>query len=112
MRDRICQDLNLQLEYLDVYKLFAETYGVWGNPHDLSDEFSALMANESDITRAYIYARALWEIEKGIISLQVEARARTYLQRNNYSNLIVLCGPSDSGKANWVAGHCGDYLLI
>ncbi|PHS12945.1 MAG: hypothetical protein COA86_17830 [Kangiella sp.] len=112
MRGRICQDLNLQLEYLDEFKMFAEEYGVWSFPHDLKDEFLNLFKDESIQEKNYVYSYALYEIENNLISLPVEAIARSFEHKRNYSNLIVLCGPSGSGKSTWVERNCEDFALI
>jgi len=112
MRGRICADLNKQLEYLDEFKMFAEEYGIWSAPHDLTDEFSVLFTTENESEKDYIYAQALYEMEKSIISLPVEAIARSFEHKIQYSNLVVLCGPSGSGKSTWVKKNCEGFILI
>ncbi|TQV81072.1 AAA family ATPase [Aliikangiella coralliicola] len=112
MRGRICSDLSTQLDYLDEFRMFAEEYDVWGKTHNLKSELLNLFANENESEKAYIYSRALYEIEKEIISLPVEAMARSFTHKARYSNLIVLCGPSGSGKSTWVQRNCEDFTLI
>ncbi|WP_444997399.1 AAA family ATPase [Aliikangiella sp. IMCC44359] len=116
MRGRICADLTSQLTYLEEFKMFAEEYKVWNASHDLKNEFLNLFDNESNIEcereKEYIYAHALYEIEKNIISMPVEAFARTFNNRRDYANLIILCGPSGSGKSTWTKSYCQDFVLI
>ncbi len=112
MRGRVCQDVESQLEHLELFKMFAEDYGVWQEPHNLKESLSTLIELENEPAKDYIYATALSEIEKSVIALPVEALARSYAYKNDHAKLVVLCGPSGSGKSNWVARHCRDYVLI
>ncbi|PCK08022.1 MAG: hypothetical protein COA42_11295 [Alteromonadaceae bacterium] len=114
MKGRICEDLHEQLSLLDEFKLFSEEYGVWGNTAEQS--ISALLAplisdlNESE--QAYVYGYAQYELERDTITIVEEAIAKTYPHRSAYSDLVILCGPSGSGKSSWIKQNIPQHRII
>lgn len=112
MLGRDCPDKEVQIGYLEEFKMFAEEYGVWERPHELGDSISGLLSSESKDARAYIHSHALYEIENGLITMPEEAIARAYSSKDNYSNLFLLCGPSGSGKSTWIEKNCEDFNLV
>jgi len=112
MRGRTCPDLKKQLDYLDEFRLFAEEYEVWGKSLEVRsviiDQIGKLPVSMQD----YVYAGALYELEKGKINMPEEAIATTYQHREEHPHLVILCGPSGSGKSSWIAEHYPDYDLV
>ena len=51
-------------------------------------------------------------MESGKISMPQEAIATTYQHRENHPHLIVLCGPSGSGKSSWLVTNHTGYTVI
>ena len=112
MRGRICPDLDKQLLYLDEFRLFAEEYGVWGKPLDIRDSLAPQIADLPSATQEYVYARGLAELENGKIHMAEEAIFTTYEHREEHPHLVVMSGPSGSGKSSWIAKNYPGYVLV
>ena len=112
MCGRTCPDVDVQLEYLEEFKMFAEEYGVWQTPHAIEGTFLKSLNEDNAVSKAYIYSYALYEVENNLITMPEEAIPRTFSYKRNYSNLVVLCGPSGSGKSTWIKQNCADFDLV
>ena len=112
MTGRICPDPKQQLQNLEEFKLFAEEYGLWGNTLDVRSTLKPHLDTLDSTTRDYVYAHALYQLESGKISQPDEALATTYQHRKHHSHLVVMCGPSGSGKSSWMANHYPDYAVV
>lgn len=112
IRGRICPDPELQLQYLEEFRMFAEDYGVWGKSLQPLPELTDSIVQLSSTTRDYVYAHALYQLESGKINLAEEAIGTTYEHRNDHAHLVVLCGPSGSGKTSWYKKYLSGYRLI
>lgn len=114
MKGRICDDLHEQLSILDEFKLFSEEYGVWNKTAE--KQITALLApllpklNKNE--QHYIYGYAQYELERDTITMVEEAIAKTYSHRSAYSDLIILCGPSGSGKSSWIKQNIPQHRVI
>jgi len=111
MRGRICPDRHIQLQYLDEFKMFAQEYGVWNSAY-FPNELIPLISDESKQARRFILMSAITDMQASAISMPEEAIARCYPHKNRYSHLVVLCGPSGSGKSSYAARHYKDYACI
>lgn len=112
MRGRTCPDLKAQLDHLDEFRLFAEEYNIWGASLDVRSALVNQVSNLPSFVQDYVYARALYELEKGKISMPEEAIATTYQHREEHSHLVIMCGPSGSGKSSWIAQNYPEYDLV
>ena len=112
IRGRICSDVKTQVGYLEEFRLFAEDYSVWGIPLDVRTTLAPLIDHLPSHSREYVHAHAISQMESGKIFLPEEAISTTYENKENYSHLIVLCGPSGSGKSSWYAQNASEYELI
>lgn len=114
MKGRICEDLPGQLSLLDEFKLFSEEYGVWGKSAEqsITSQLEPLISDLSESEQHYIYGYAQYELERDTISMVEEAISKTYSQRSAYSDFIVLCGPSGSGKSSWVKQNAPQHRII
>ncbi len=112
MRGRICPDLNKQLSILDEFKMFAEDYDLWKHSYQLYRDIEPIVSGATDSVQQYVYSRALRGMKKNFIYMPEEALAQAYQHKDHYSKLVVLCGPSGSGKSSWVACHCQGYELV
>lgn len=115
MRGRICEDRQEQIEYIDLFRLYAQDSEIWngGAPHLKWKPFidDALSEFDEEL-RQLTFATALRDAEAGTISTPEEAIARSYRFREGFSNLVVLCGPSGSGKTTWALQNLEGYGLI
>jgi len=112
MKGRICPDLPKQLTILEEYRMFTEDYGLWQKPFNLEASLLPLVKNDSEAAQQYVNSHAIRGLEQGFISQPEEALAKAYQDRNAYSNLVVLCGPSGVGKSTWITRNCHDYQVI
>jgi predicted kinase len=114
MTGRICPNLDQQLLYLDEFRLFAEEYSSWGQSLEekIKTTLTPHLQSLPEATKAYVYAHALYEMEQGGITMPEEALATTYQHREEHPHLVIMCGPSGSGKSSWIASHYPDYTLV
>lgn len=104
VRGRICDDPEEQLELLELFRLGAEEAGVWGQePYDgWREVIDEQMEGYDQPTRQFVLAQAIRNAESGTIVTPHEEVARSYGYRDSYPELILLCGPSASGKSTWI----------
>lgn len=115
MLGRTCSDLQQQLDMVEMFRMFAEEYGAWGNttPHAAwRNTLDEQLADEPEIWRTYVEAKAIWEREAGLIHTPEEAISRSYNVKEGYSHLVLLCGPSGSGKSTWIQRNLPDYHIV
>ena len=114
MRGRICPDLQTQLSYLDEFRLFCEEYDVWGKTYEfaLKEALLPLLENCSSKEKKYTYAHAIHAFERDEIFVIEEAIAKAYANRVAHPELVILCGPSGSGKSSWISENVQKYQLI
>lgn len=115
MVGRACQDKQKQIEYIELFKLFSEEYGVWPNrsPYQGWEKIIAeKFPRYDDKTRRFILMSIIKDIEAGTITMLEEGIARSYSLNEHFSELIILSGPSGSGKSTWAKKHLPDYEII
>lgn len=117
MRGRLSPDKAKQIEYIDLFRLFAEEYGLWQcSPERIYAEWEAFIEEEladyPQKARQLVLANAIRDAEAGQIFTPHEAIARSYAYRDAFAELVVLCGPSGAGKSSWVATHLPDYHVV
>ncbi|WP_084571374.1 AAA family ATPase [Deinococcus misasensis] len=106
IRGRWASDLEDQLQWLDLFKLQCEEYGLWDE-----DPHQAWLEPIRD-QEAYVQQSAILDYEEGRIFSPEEAISRSYLWRNRPSELTVLCGLSGSGKSTWIKENHPDTQVI
>lgn len=119
MRGRTCADRSEQIEYIDLFRLFAEEYGVYHaqkSARSLYADWWEYIANELDAfdekTREFVFARAVCDAEAGAIFTPQEAIAKSYTYRDAFAELVVLCGPSGSGKTTWARENLPAHHVV
>ncbi|CDZ80645.1 polynucleotide kinase [Candidatus Rubidus massiliensis] len=112
---RICKDLQNQCDYIELFRLYCEEYGVWRKdyPYEkwqqfFKEELAHLPSQSLDAILGY----AIQDFEKGLIFTPEEAIARRYSYLQSFPQLIILCGPSGSGKSTWIENHLKDWHVI
>lgn len=115
MRGRICADRVKQLEVMEEFKMFAQEYGLWRclQPYALlAQPLNTQLEELSKPEQDYVLLNAIYEFEQNHIFQLEEALGKTFEHRGQYSHLVVLYGPSGSGKSSWIARHLPDYELV
>lgn len=119
MRGRTCDDKAQQLEYVDLFGLFAEEHGVYHPRHTARrlyaswwDHICDALGDFDETTREFVFARAVRSAEAGEIYTPEEAVARSYGYRDAYAELVVLCGPSGSGKTSWARQNLPEHHVV
>lgn len=113
IRGRICADPTEQLETVDLFRLEAESMGYWENdPYAgwldrIENEFEITAPEES----SYVFDAAKHLFENGEIQTLEEAIGKTWDTRSSHGRLIILCGPSGSGKSRWIQNHDSDRVV-
>ncbi|MBA3533583.1 MAG: AAA family ATPase [Ardenticatenales bacterium] len=115
MRGRDAPDISYQLDLIEMFRLYAEEFGLWGNPDPYAewrDTINEVLAERDEETQSYVLGRAIHEAEAGLIMTPHEAIARAYGHLNSFPTLVVTCGPSGSGKSSWIEAHLPDYQVV
>ena len=115
MLGRTCRDKQIQIEYIDLFRLFAEEYGVWkvSDPYrHWLDFFEAELAGFDEDTRDLVFGNAIRDAEAGKIFTPEEALAKSYQYRDSFPRLVVMCGPSGAGKSSWIHKNIPDYEIV
>jgi predicted kinase len=106
LRGRICPDLEAQLEIMDLFRLRCEELGIWGKSDPWEDWASAVYAAFPDRSPAFqrhAVQQTVLDAEAGRIQSVEEGIARAWQLKDPAPQLIMLWGPSGSGKSEWIA---------
>ena len=116
IRGRECKDKAQQLEYVEMYGLFAQEYQAWerfGAEYQAWKEyFNRELADWDRDTRDLIFSNAISRWEAGKIFFPESEIARSYSYRESFPQVIVTFGVSGSGKSTWIAKNLPDYTVI
>ncbi|ULH17086.1 AAA family ATPase (plasmid) [Deinococcus sp. KNUC1210] len=114
-RGRLSADRTSRLEDLELFRLQAEDYGLWNEADPCADweahlqtALSAAPVSQLDLT----LQRGILDFEAGLIQTPEEAISRSYPARAGFPELVVMCGPSGSGKSSWIAEHLPDHTVV
>ncbi|WP_027481042.1 AAA family ATPase [Deinococcus pimensis] len=114
-RGRVAADRTSRLEDLELFRLGAEEFGVWGGGDPYAawrDVIDARLRSFSPEYRALVLGQGVLAYEDGLIRTPEEAIARGYAARAGFARLVVTCGPSGSGKSAWVAERLPDFDVV
>ncbi len=116
IRGRECKDKEQQLEYVEMYGLFAQEYKAWkrfGAEYQAwQNYFNQELAEYDQDTRNLVFSNAINRWEAGIIFSPEEEIARSYSYRNSFPRVVLTFGISGSGKSTWIAQNVPDYKVI
>jgi len=114
-RGRIAADRASKLEDLDLFRLGAEEFGVWGGDDPYAawrDVIDAELRAFAPEYRSLVFGQGVLAYEDGLIQTPEEAIARGYPARAGFAQLVVTCGPSGSGKSAWVAECLPEFDVV
>lgn len=116
MRGRTCRDRDLAIEQIDMYRMFAEDYGAFcrGGEHagEWRDRLTDSMEAYPSAAKDLVLATAQRDLETGQIQSVEEAVARSFGHRDTFGELVVLVGPSGSGKSSFVKKWLEGYDVV
>lgn len=105
MKGRECSDKELQLSYLEEFKMFCDEYNCFKTTSCIIGELSMLLrANfkfngEDDLK--YVIYKCIYDLINDEYDEPIVAYQKYYEQKDDYSNAIILCGLSGSGKSTY-----------
>lgn len=100
------------MEYLELFKLFSQEYGLWQSSDPRRDVLQSLPDNGNEDEKVFISGYAAQQLMSGEISTIEEAPAKNYAKAKHYSCLYVMCGVSGSGKSTWIEQNLKGYEII
>ena len=116
IRGRECRDKTQQLEYVEMYGLFAQEYQAWerfGKEYQAWREyFNRELADWNQDTRDLIFNNAISRWEAGKIFSPESEIARSYSYRESFPKVVLTFGISGSGKSTWIGKNLPDYTVI
>lgn len=116
IRGRECRDKAQQLEYIEMYGLFAQEYQAWerfGTEYQAwKDYFNRELADWDRDTRDLVFNQAIARWEAGKIFTPESELARSYSYRDSFPQVVLTFGVSGSGKSTWIAHNLPDYTII
>jgi len=116
IRGRECKDKQQQLNYIEMYGLFAQEYRAWsrfGEEYQAWRQFfSRELADWSQDTRDLVFNRAIARWELGEIFTPESEIARSYSYRDSFPQVVVTFGVSGSGKSTWISKNLPEHNLI
>lgn len=101
-KGRTCDDTESQLDYLHLFKSYMEDYGY----------FYGFDKKSLNIDSDYVLHKGFELLVSGQISMFEEAEAKYYKQKNEHSELVLLCGISGVGKSTFIKNNYSDYTII
>jgi predicted kinase len=116
MLGRHCVDRAQQVEHIEMFGLFAREYGAWQRFGDDTSAWRSRFCEQlqafSPATRDLSYGHYLADLCAGRVAHIEEGLARSYRFRERFPEVVLVVGPSGSGKSSWIARHLGDHTLI
>ena len=114
MQGRECRDKAEQLDILELFKCECEDNGVWGgDPYaEFRAEVESRLTSHTPFTRKRIFWQGVRAFESGDIVMLEESFARFYRFLENQAHLVILCGPSGSGKSSHAEAAYPTYTRI
>ena len=114
MKGRTCEDEDLQLDILNLFRISCEEYGVWDAPpyQDWPRTISKISDHRHAGSAGYFLSQAIRDYENGFISTPEEVIPRYFEAASDFNELVLVCGPGGSGKSSWIRRHLPDYTVI
>ncbi len=115
LRGRECDSVGEAEEWLELFKMRCEELDLWRcqDPYaDWREEIDSALADEAPEVRDYVFAEAVRQYENGEIAVPSEALARTHAYRKDAPTLTLMCGPSGSGKSEWIERQLGNSTHV
>lgn len=102
LNGRVCPDKKEQLDMIALYEMGSNEYAPSKWQDHWKNYFQDVLENSSKSRRDRIFGEAVRLLESGKINSPEEAKFLTYQEPVEPPELVVLCGPSGSGKSSFV----------
>ncbi|MES2706740.1 MAG: AAA family ATPase [Verrucomicrobiota bacterium] len=115
LRGRFCPDLEGQLEIMELFRMRCRELGIWENPDPWAgwrEEIDAAFPERPPAFRRHAFEAAVRDAESGVIQSVEEGIARAWQLKNPAPELLLLWGPSGSGKSEWIRRHGGEATVV
>ncbi len=116
IRGRECKDKQQQLDYIEMYGMFAQEYQAWSRCGREYQEwrgfFDRKLADWDIDTRDLIFNNAIARWEAGEIFIPESEIARSYSYRDSFPQVVITCGISGSGKSTWIANNLPEHQVV
>lgn len=116
IRGRECSDKQQQLDYVEMYGLFAREYQAWeryGTEYQKwRNYFHRELADRDSETKDLVFGNAIQNWEAGKILFPEEELARSYNYRDSFPQVVLTFGVSGSGKSTWIEQNLNKHNLI
>ncbi|WP_299011076.1 AAA family ATPase [uncultured Shewanella sp.] len=109
---RVCEDLQQQLEYLELFKMFAKEYQLWNVNDPRAELIKKVQVKQQADEQLYLNNYVVSELASGKITMPEEAMRTTYENAQDFSHLYLMCGISGSGKSTWIAQNLNNVDVI
>lgn len=117
MLGRDCADQGEQIEHIEFFKMFCKEFDVWGRDSDpfkgWFEKVRESMGSPDDF--AYIEratTQGFYDWKAGHIYTPEEAAARGMANGAEFPELVLMCGPSGSGKSSWIRNNLSDHDVV
>lgn len=101
MKGRTSNDLESQLEYLELFKLYAQEFGCF-------DKAFVPVISDS----LYVQSKGFRALLDGKIVMPEEAEAKYFKHNKEHAELVVLCGISGVGKSSHIKHNYPEHKII
>lgn len=115
LRGRTGEGQGSRLEDLELFRFQAQEYGLWGEADPYADWRAHVLASLPDAPSALhdlTLQQGVLDFEAGLIQTPEEAVSRAYASRTGFPGLVVVCGPSGSGKSSWIADRLPGHAVV
>lgn len=106
MRGRETADYDDQLEYMELFKMYAQDFGCYDSKSGIDQRLTNLFTttfNESDeLALSYLVGKAKKRLSEKAIIDPIVVYQKYFEQKDNHSVLYLMCGLSGSGKSTTV----------
>ena len=116
LKGRECKDRREQIDYIEMYGLFAQEYTAWEryvtDYQHWRDYFNCELADWNTETRDLVLGNAIKNCELGKIIFPEEELARSYSYRESFPQVVLTFGISGSGKTTWIEKNLPEHNII
>ena len=114
LKGRITADTDKLLEDHELFELMLDEYTSMLSPGSpewievINEETSGLDA----MTQRFVRAQGQRDAEAGIVTTPHEVISRSFVYRQRFAQLYIVCGPSGLGKTTWIREQHPDAVVI
>jgi predicted kinase len=101
MKGRISDDLQNHLEYLELFKLYAQDL-------DCFDKSNMPFISDNE----YVQKKGFKALLNNVIHMPEEADAKFYNHKDNHGELVVMSGLSGVGKSSYIKAHYPEHTVV